>query len=322
MRPDHELDPYDDEDARPRRRAPKPQKPQMKRSQREVMAAISEGNIQEARFTTTYRPSRYEAEWLLSSLGMFYEEQLITDVLAQVRGGKEATVYVCQAHPSTGADLLAAKVYRPREFRSLRNDAIYREGRSLLTVQGRAMLGERGHQAQRPDRRMMRAVAAKSGFGQAVMHTSWLSYEFTFMEQLFNAGAAVPRPFACADNAILMSYYGELGSPAPALNSVQLDPGEAEPLLDDTLRAIELMLQHGYVHGDLSAYNILYWEGALAIIDFPQVTSLLSNPNAYPILRRDIERVCDYFARYGARRNAAALTDALWARYALADDSA
>jgi RIO kinase 1 len=320
MRPEEDTDHYDD-DARPRRpRARERERPQIKRSRREVLAEFSDGNIQEARFTTTYRPSRYEAEWLLSSLGMFYEEQLITDVLAQVRGGKEATVYVCQAHPSTGADLLAAKVYRPREFRSLRNDAIYREGRSLLTVQGRAMLGERGHQAQRPDRRMMRAVASKSGFGQAVMHTSWLSYEFTFMEQLFNVGAAVPKPFACAENAILMSYYGELSNPAPALISVHLDQEEAQPLFDDTMRAIELMLQHGYIHGDLSAYNILYWEGALAIIDFPQVTSLLSNPNAYPILRRDVARVCDYFARYGVPCDPAALADDLWARYALADE--
>mgnify|MGYP000925870685 CR=1 FL=1 len=58
---------------------------------------------------------------------------IITDVLHQVKGGKEATVYCCAAHPSTGVDLIAAKVYRPREFRQLRNDAQYRQGRRILS---------------------------------------------------------------------------------------------------------------------------------------------------------------------------------------------
>ena len=42
-----------------------------------------------------------------------------------VKSGKEATVYCCQAHPSTGAKLLAAKVYRSRNNRSFKNDVIY-----------------------------------------------------------------------------------------------------------------------------------------------------------------------------------------------------
>ena len=87
-------------------------------------------------FQTTYRPSRYEAGWLLSSLYSFYNEGLITDVLALVKGGKEASVYCCQAHPATGLDLLAAKVYRPRMFRNLRNDKMYRQGREILLAGG------------------------------------------------------------------------------------------------------------------------------------------------------------------------------------------
>src|SRR4051794_28196253 len=72
-------------------------------------------------FQTTYRPGRFERGWLMSSLRAFYDQNLLTDVLAHVKGGKEASVYRCAAHPVTGVELAAAKVYRPRNLRSLRN---------------------------------------------------------------------------------------------------------------------------------------------------------------------------------------------------------
>ena len=79
------------------------------------------------------------------------------------------------------------------------------------------------------------------------------------------------------------------------------------------------MLQHGLIHGDLSAYNILYWEGEVTLIDFPQVTEVHSNRNARFILERDVKRVCQYFARQGVSHDAAAIADDLWERYGESD---
>ena len=56
---------------------------------------------------------------------------------------------------------------------------------------------------------------------------------------------------------------------APTLSEVSLDPDEAVPLFDEVWRTVELMLAHDLIHGDLSAYNILYWEGSAVVIDFP-----------------------------------------------------
>ena len=81
------------------------------------------------------------------------------------------------------------------------------------------------------------------------------------------------------------------------------------------LRNIELLLQHNLVHGDLSAYNMLYWQARILLIDFPQVTSLQNNSHAAFILQRDISRVCEYFSRQGVHCDAAALTTELWERY-------
>lgn len=246
-----------------------------------------------ASWTMSYVPARFEAVWLRASIASFYEEEWISDVLALVKGGKEANVYRCQAHLDATEPLLAAKVYRPRQFRNLRNDTTYRAGRGLLTTEGRPV--------SETDRRLMRAVGKKTAFGQQVSHASWLMHEFTTLERLSHLGAAVPRPIAANENALLMSYVGDEQQAAPTLNSVRLGVREAQRLFEEVLRTIELMLSEGLIHGDLSAYNILYWEGTITVIDFPQVTLSRTNPQAGAIFSRDVQRVCTYFARQGVR---------------------
>lgn len=277
----------------------------------EDVARVAEATGLEAGFNPTYVPARFEAGWLLDSLRFFYEQHLITDVLASVKGGKEASVYRCAADPSTGAELLAAKVYRPRMFRNLRNDKMYREGRQILTADGRAV--------KETDHRLMRAIGKKTAVGQAVSHTSWLMYEHTTLERLHAAGAAVPKPYGVNENALLMAYVGDEHMAAPALSGVRLGRDEAEPLFQEVLRNIGLMLEQGWIHGDLSAYNILYWEGRVTLIDFPQVASSRGNRHARDILGRDVQRVCDYFSQQGVRCSPHAIARDLWDRYAAID---
>ena len=83
-----------------------------KKSDHDVITAIVEAEGLETGFETTYQPSLYERSWLLQAIEPFYQRMLITDVLAQIKGGKEACVYRCQAHAVTGRPLAAAKVYR------------------------------------------------------------------------------------------------------------------------------------------------------------------------------------------------------------------
>src|SRR5690606_3627565 len=69
------------------------------------------------------------------------------------------------------------------------------------------------------------------------------------------------------------------------------------------------------IHGDLSAYNILYWEGEIVLIDFPQAVSPTENRSAYRIFERDVTRVSEYFQRMGVRSNPRHLAAGLWQRY-------
>lgn len=272
-----------------------------------TIAADAGAADQGAVFQTSYRPSKHEAGWLLESLKTFYDQAQIGDVLALVRGGKEASVYLCTGGDAIDADLVAAKVYRPRQFRQLSNDAAYRQGREVLTEEGRPIKPR--------DDRTIRALGKKTAYGLQVAHTSWLTYEFSTLESLYRAGAAVPQPYAVAANAILMEYIGDSVGAAPILNSVRLRREEAERLYAETLRNLRLLLSQGWAHGDLSAYNILYWEGEITLIDFPQVTNLRNNPHAQEILYRDVIRVCEYFQRQGLAIIPQDVAEEMWFYY-------
>jgi RIO kinase 1 len=247
---------------------------------------------------------------LQEALNDFYRDNVLSDVLARVKGGKEANVYCCQAHPATGLGLIAAKIYRPQAHRTMRNDAIYKEGRLLLDEQGKGIVR---------DARLKRAVAQKTDFGREVITFSWIEHEYDMLETLHTAGADVPRPIGHLGNAILMEYFGEVNNPAPTLNSVTLDPAQAQPMFDRLLWHVELMLRNNRVHGDLSAYNVLYWDGRAVVIDFPQAVVAIKNPHAQRLLQRDIERLGQYFARYGVSVDARALARDMWTRFENAD---
>lgn len=250
-------------------------------------------------------PQHHERQWVIESVGPFYRDQIVTDVTRLVKGGKEANVYACIGHPATGVDLIAAKLYRPRELRHLKNDAVYKAGRQLRDAEGKEMKG----------RRVNLALSKKTSYGKSVDIQWWIGNEYRTQTQLFEAGADVPKPIAHQGNTVLMAYIGDEYGPAPTLSEVRLPREEAAPLFRRIMDNVALMLDNHLIHGDLSAYNILYWDGAIYLIDFPQMVEARHNPHAYELLERDITRVCDYFAGYGLKSNPVALTRSLWDPY-------
>jgi RIO kinase 1 len=250
-------------------------------------------------------PKHHERQWLIESVSPFYRDNVITDVVQRVKSGKEANVYCCTAHPATGVELIAAKLYRPRMLRTLKNDAIYKAGRQLRDEEGKEMKG----------RREKLALRQKTRFGQNLDMTWWIGNEFRVQSTLFEAGANVPRPIGHNGNTILMDYVGDESLPAPTLSDVSLARDEARGLFRLVIDNIRLMLENHCVHGDLSAYNILYWEEAISIIDFPQVVDARSNPNARVLLQRDVKRVCGYFARFKVESDPERIVRDLWIPY-------
>src|SRR5581483_11443604 len=131
-------------------------------------------------FQPTFLAGRRDAPWILSSLTPLYDQKLITDVVYEVSSGKEATVFCCTAHADTGQEYLAAKIYRPRMFRSLRNDAIYRYSRVQRDEQG---------QAEHGNSRRGSAATRKTERGRAAQVASWIDYEYQTQRLLSAHGA-------------------------------------------------------------------------------------------------------------------------------------
>src|SRR4051794_38941579 len=203
-----------DPDSRPRSRKAAYIKAR-NRQMEEASTLVESADNSAAGFNPTYFGSKHEREWILTYLGPFHDDKVTADVLRQVRGGKEATVYCCTADPSAGVELIAAKVYRPREFRNLRNDALYRQGRGARDEQGKTAR----------DRRVQLALAKGTRFGQEMRHSGWLLNEYETLTILHAAGADVPQPYSYNDNAILMEFVGGAEQNAPALAGVHLPQG-------------------------------------------------------------------------------------------------
>lgn len=227
----------------------------------------------------------------------FFADGWIDEVLFPVKSGKEATVYCCRANPARHEGFLALKVYKPAGHRSFQNDAVYREGRVI------------------PDGRIARAVRKGSTKGRAFKAGSWVHHEYAMLATLHRAGADVPRPLAAAGTAVLTAFIGDGDRAAPQLCTQRLSREEAEQLLEQALRNIEIMLACHVVHGDLSAYNMLLDDGRLRIIDLPQAVDARTNRCARALLARDVANVCRYFRSQGADAEPGTHAEELWDLY-------
>ncbi|MDD2716090.1 MAG: hypothetical protein PHW04_09365 [Candidatus Wallbacteria bacterium] len=232
-----------------------------------------------------------------SVLEQLYAEGLIENVCYRIKSGKEATVYCCQAAPLYGDGLVSAKVYKPVRDRGFKRANVYLKGRVTL------------------DKREGRAIKNKSEFGREAQLATWVGQEYETMQGLYEAGADIPRPVRCTGRALLMEHIGCADSAAPQLKDVALEREEAERLYWRLMDNIELMLSQNCIHADLSAYNVLYWEGNIKLIDFPQAIDPRFNREAETILLRDMGNLQHHFLRYGIDDDVETRGRRLWRQF-------
>jgi RIO kinase 1 len=132
--------------------------------------------------------------------------------------------------------------------------------------------------------------------------------EFTILQKAYRAGVPVPTPARRVDNMFTMRFLGGEAK-APLLKDVELD--RPEEVAKHAIHLVERLLEAFIVHGDLSQYNLLYWNNRLFVIDFPQAVDFSSNVDrhirleeAKPLLLRDLENLESYFAKYGVQLRA------------------
>jgi RIO kinase 1 len=234
----------------------------------------------------------------------FFDRGYIDEVLGLVKTGKEATVYCCRGGPAAGVELVAAKLYRARQYR-FKDDSVYVEARVReMGLRGSAL-------------RAFRKRTSKQG--RLVRDAIWRHREYETLELLHEAGADVPKPLAAANDVVLMEYIGDEDEAASQLNRVRIPQAEAPELFQRIIDNVELWLGCNRVHGDLSPHNVLYWCGRIIVIDFPQATDPRFNRAARELLTRDIENVCRYFSSYGIEADGTLIADELWHRFTHAE---
>ncbi len=128
-------------------------------------------------------------------------------------------------------------------------------------------------------------------------HVSWLytarkaaELEYGTLEALY-PDVSVPRPVDHNRHAVVMERIDgvELGRTA-------LEPEQVRPVLDLVLGEMAGAYDAGYVHADMSEYNVFVNEDGVVVFDWPQAVPT-DHANARELLERDVENVVGYFRR-------------------------
>ena len=116
-----------------------------------------------------------------------------------------------------------------------------------------------------------------------------------------------------------MTYVGDEERAAPQLRDLRPNAEELEALWGQLRAALGQMLLNDVVHADLSAYNVLVWDGKPTVIDFPQAVDPKLNRHAEDLLRRDVQRLGEWFTRGGLALDWEQIADEIWFAWLHAD---
>ena len=135
--------------------------------------------------------------------------------------------------------------------------------------------------------------------GKKLLGDRWIGHEFDTLRTLWDAGADVPYPVEVIGDGMLMELIGDETEAAPRLVSARLRHDEISAAFRQLVDNLYILAAASIVHADLSPFNMLWWQGRISLIDFPQSTDLLLNPQGFDLMHRDVVRVCAWFIRKG-----------------------
>ncbi len=128
-------------------------------------------------------------------------------------------------------------------------------------------------------------------------HLSWFytarqaaEREHDALETLY-PDISVPRPEDHNRHAIVMEKID-----GTELARTKLTDEQVRPILDLILRELAVAYEAGYVHADMSQYNVFVGEDGITIFDWPQAVPT-DHENSAELLDRDVENLVGYFER-------------------------
>ncbi|MFD1587658.1 RIO1 family regulatory kinase/ATPase [Halorientalis brevis] len=128
-------------------------------------------------------------------------------------------------------------------------------------------------------------------------HVSWqytarkaAEREYDALEALY-PDVSVPRPIDQNRHAIVMEKIN-----GAELSRTKLEDEQVVPVLDLILDELQTAYDEGYVHADMSEYNVFVNTEGITIFDWPQAVPT-DHENASEFLARDVENLVSYFRR-------------------------
>ncbi len=122
---------------------------------------------------------------------------------------------------------------------------------------------------------------------------AWSQREYRNLMAARQAMVKAPLPIAFMKNILVMSMVGD---EEPAQKMKDAIPEKLQKFLDAIMENIRRFYKAGYVHGDLSKFNILNYNETPVLIDFSQASPLRA-PHADEMLKRDVHNVCEFFRK-------------------------
>lgn len=124
---------------------------------------------------------------------------------------------------------------------------------------------------------------------------AWAQREFRNLLKARDARVAAPLPIEFLKNIIVMEQIGE-----PALKVKDQLPEKPNEFYKAVLANMIKFRKAGYVHGDLSGFNILNDNEDPVLIDFSQATSM-RDPLGNELLQRDAKNIANFFSKLNVK---------------------
>ena len=128
-------------------------------------------------------------------------------------------------------------------------------------------------------------------------HVSWqytarkaAEREYDALETLY-PDVSVPRPVDHNRHAIVMEKIDGV-----ELARTKLTDAQVIPVLELVLEEVATAYAEGWVHADMSEYNVFVTEAGVVVFDWPQAVAT-DHENAREFLERDVENIAGYFGR-------------------------
>ncbi|MFB6250139.1 MAG: serine/threonine-protein kinase RIO2 [Halobellus sp.] len=164
----------------------------------------------------------------------------------------------------------------------------------VLEVQSYRPLALKFHREGYTD---FREVMRERDYTSDNQHVSWLytarkaaEREYEALESLY-PDVSVPRPIDHNRHAIVMAKFEGI-----ELDRAKLPDEQVTGVLDLILQEIATAYDLGFVHADMSEYNVAISESGVTVFDWPQSVPT-DHENARELLDRDVENLLSYFNR-------------------------